>query len=170
MPGTQEVRVESPGHEPVRQSITLQQGENKDLSIDAGAAPAVNQAPPPPPPTSESNRSLRSTLFPAAVVAGGVGVVGMVLFGVAGGMSLGTYSDLEKKCGKNTPCPPQEKGEIDRGRTEQAIANTGLVIGIVGLVAGGALLGIGLLQRPSSNEARVGLVVGPDGFALDGRF
>jgi hypothetical protein len=70
-------------------------------------------------------------------VAAGVGVAGLGLFTVAGIMANSTYSDLSESCGG--PCPPDRQGDVDAGKTEQTLANIGLIVGAVGLAAGATL-------------------------------
>jgi len=165
MPGSAEVRVVTPGRDTATQKLTLQQGDKQSISIAVPAAKAIEPPPPPPPPEKKEGNKI---FVPLAVAAGGVAVVGFTMFAIGGIASMGTYSDLEKTCGKNTPCPESLKGTIDRGRTEQAIANVGLFIGIAGAVAGGALLTFALL--PSSSKTQANLTVGPSSITLGGTF
>lgn len=169
MPGPTEIRVETPNRESVRVTVMLQAGERRAQTIDANAqvAPVRTEAPPPPPPRVEG--SSKGVLVPAALGAFGVGVAGFAVWGIAGAISLNTLSDLESKCGKNTPCPGSLQGEVSRGRTEQTISNVGLVVGIVGAVAGGALLTIALL--PSSKPGPTARVsASPSALMLSGTF
>jgi hypothetical protein len=104
-------------------------------------------------------------MLPAAIAGGGVGVVGLLMFTIAGVASENTYSDLKTKCGLAT-CPSSLQGEVSSGRTQQAVANTGLVIGIVGLAVGATFFTLWLL--PSKASVNVG--VGPGSLSFAGRF
>lgn len=131
LPGTTEVVVATPGSTPITRVVSVGAGETKAVAIDAGGAPATvaaapreEPAPPPPP------RSLR----PYAYVAGGVALAGLATFAIAGAMANGSHSDLEQACGAG-PCPPGREDAISAGKTEQTIANVGLVVFGVSAVA-----------------------------------
>lgn len=125
MPGTAEVVVESPGHGPIRQEVQIAAGERKTVAIDAEAeaVPASAVA------TSEpaDGTSSKSLLRPLAYATGGLAVVGLATFVIAGAMSNSTYSKLEDDCGSG-PCPPGHEDDISSGKTEQTFANVGLAV------------------------------------------
>ena len=151
-------------------------------SPSAGAAPPqsapTKAAAPVEPPSEESGGGNPDLLIPA-VITGGLGAVGMVLFAVLGGMSDATYRDLENQCA-NDACPRRLEADATAARSQQTIANTSLVFGLVGLTAGGVMLAfaewdmVGLLSgsddssEPSSSTAA--LRVGPGSISVTGRF
>ncbi|HEY8041644.1 MAG TPA: tetratricopeptide repeat protein [Polyangiaceae bacterium] len=167
------VLSDASGKELARQTVPASVGEKMPVALDAQPPPPPaptgkaaadtgdddkpGSAKPPvdlPPPTSPSDKS---KLRPYAYVAGGVGVVGLGLFTAFGLMSNSTYSDLQGACPHG--CPPGKQGEIDSGRTQQTVANVGLVVGIVGVAAGATLF---VLSMPSkSSSPTTGLVVAP---------
>jgi hypothetical protein len=162
--GSTEVIVETPGHGPVKRTLTLVAGQKTPLTVDAqsGELPGGPAAPPPEPPRPESTTSPLRT---AAYVAGGVGVAGLVTFGIAGIMARSTYNDLNGAC-SGGPCPSDKTGEISSGKTQQTIANVGLVVGIAGVAAGGTLF---VLSLPKSTPgATTGLVVSPGWMGVRG--
>src|SRR5205823_13044545 len=113
------------------QTLKAAARQSTDVPGDAAAPPDVF-APPieqPKPTSSASSGGTTTALRIGAIAAGGVGVAGMVRVFVAGPTSLGTFSDLEKRRGKNTPCPAALQGEVSRGKTEQTVANVGLALG-----------------------------------------
>jgi len=153
--GVTDVIVETPGHAPVKASVTLAQGARTALTIDAqsgeplpGAAPAPPPPPPeaPPPPAPPENPVPLRTW---AYVAGGVGAAGLVTFAVSGLMAKSTYNGLQNDC-SGGPCPPDKSGEISSGKTQQAVANFGLVMGLLGAGAGATLF---VLSLPRSGGA-----------------
>jgi hypothetical protein len=77
-----------------------------------------------------------------AWVAGGVGLAGVVTFGVFGVMSNAKFSDLEAACPEKH-CPPELEGDQSDGQTFQTIANVGLVVGAVGLGTAVTLFALG---------------------------
>ena len=159
MAGTTAVVVSTPGHADVTRSVTLAAGATSSLTIDAqsGAtdgspAPAVAAAPPADAPAKPS------PLRPYAYAAGGVGVAGLLTFTIAGVMAHSTYSDLQKTCGAGA-CPASKDGEISSGKTQQTVANVGLVLGLVGVAAGATLFVLSLHHDAPGPSAA--LVVGP---------
>jgi len=172
-PGPVEVTLETPGKPPTVQRIEVKKGARETVNI-APTADTVVQ-PPPPPPVVESS-SGPSAMLPLAITFGGIGVIGMGVFGVAGGMSLGTFSELEDACPTGT-CPASQNETIDRGQREQLIANIGLVVGAVGLAAGATFLIVELATggdsaAPAQEAAaiQVDLDIGPGYIGVSGKF
>ncbi len=165
MPGTAEVIVETPDRAPLRQEVRLAAGESKALSFDAAAdAPSSSVAGTPAmqAPVATSRAGLR----PYAYVAGGVGAAGIVTFVVAGLLSKGTYDDLASSC--HGPCPRSRQSDIDAGKTQQTVANVGLVVGIVGAAAGVTLF---VLSAPAKDKpASAAFVASPTEVGLRGVF
>ena len=173
MPGTTDIVVETPGRAPVHKSVALKKGEKQAVTIDAGgsgdatapvqpAATPEAQAPAP-----EQPKADRTSLRPYAYVAGGVAVIGLATFFIAGAMSNSTYDGLKTACPNGT-CPPSKADDISSGKTQQTVANVGLALGLVGAAAGGVLF---VLSMPSKTEQpRAGLVVGPGWVGARGSF
>jgi hypothetical protein len=160
-PGATEVVVETPGRVSLRRSLTVAAGEKVALDVDVESAPLDRPAPPTPPPSPPTIVVKREDWTrPAAYVSGGVGVVGLVTFAVAGIMARSAYDDLNGACGSGGLCPASKSGEISAGKSEQTVANVGLVLGIAGAVAGATLFAVSLSHgaRTSSGAA---LVVSP---------
>lgn len=100
-----------------------------------------------------------------AYIAGGVGVLGLATFAVSGAMASSTYNDLNHTCG-NGPCPSSKSGEISSGRTQETLANVGLVVGALGVGAGVTLF---VLSMPRGAQgASTGIVVSPAWAGLRG--
>jgi len=171
--GAVQITVDTPGQAVVERSIDLSVGMNELVQLDAAPPAPVTEAP------KQAQVELSTdgggSLLPYAIMAGGVGVVGMGVFAVAGSMSNGTYSELEDACG-GSPCPSSQNSVIDRGQTEQTIANVGLVVGAVGLAAGAALLVVDLTSggegadSAASRSRPLALDVGPGWVGLHGSF
>jgi hypothetical protein len=191
-PGTTEIVVATPSRKPLRQSVTVSAGERKSVSIDAGGAeldaPPAGATPQPAATgaalagaesasTADAGapRSDRRKLRPWAYVAGGVGVVGFLTFAIAGSMSSSTYNDLKRDC-NGGPCPPDRQDDISAGRTQQTVANVGLVFGVLGVAAGTTLFILSLPPRGSTATANAAtdtaprLVARPQWIGLEGRF
>ncbi len=152
MPGSSDVVVETPGHAPSKQSISVKAGATDSLTIDALAGGVAPVAPAPDssasaPASTSAAPFDRTSLRPYAYVAGGVGAAGFLTFVIAGVLSNGTYGDLQNKCG-SAPCPASLSDEISRGKTEETIANVGLVFGVLGAATFGALYLVSIPKSP----------------------
>jgi hypothetical protein len=165
MPGTSEVVVETPGKEPVKKTVTLGAGEKTALTIDAGGPPAsaVVVAPVVPERPKEDGPDLRTYAY----IAGGVGAVGLLTFGVFGAMASSRFSTVKDECGTR-PCPESKRDLVEGGQTYQTLANIGLVVGIIGAGTGVTLF---LLSKPKKPmEGTTSAVIGPSYFGLQGTF
>ena len=154
-PGAHTVRLDAPDG-PMEKQIT----------VGAGGTALAEFAPPPPDmPTGRGDDDGGPTnLQTVGFVALGIGGAGMILFGVFGGLTASAFSDLEDKCPDNTCTDPAAQDDIDSGQTFQTVANTFLVVGVVGLIAGGALLLV-----PTDDEGTA-ITIGPAGIGIQGTF
>ncbi len=171
--GSTEVVVETSGKPPVKQSVQITSGEKRAIAIDAnGEEQAVAQtAPDEPKPVDDGKPKYRPVLY----AAGGVAVVGLATFIIAGAMANGTHSDLEEACGAG-PCPPGHEDDISAGKTQQTIANVGLAFAIIGAAAAATIF---VIDRPSSDsktalvptpKVRARVVAGPAFTGITGSF
>jgi hypothetical protein len=171
--GKAEIDVETPGHAPIQNEVSVAAGATAQLTVDAqSGAPVTAEAPPPPapppPPPPPVEAHDHRALRPWAYVAGGVGVAGLATFAIFGAMAGSTYGDLNGACSGGS-CPSSKSGEISSGKTQQVVANVGLALGIVGAATGGVLFVLSM-PKTSSSSARADLVVAPNGVALRGSF
>ena len=171
--------------------VAVAGGESRDVEVQAGGDAAVALAPPSGDgdgdggvddgdgdgegATTATGDWFVENRRTIAYAAGGVGVVGMVLFGAFGGLTLSTQSDLDEACGPQKICPPESRSDIDDGKTYQAVANAGLVIGIVGLTAGVGLFVWDVLDEGGEDEEMAGgptmrMTVGAGHLGLEGSF
>ena len=172
------VLSDASGKELARQTVSATVGQKTAVALDAQPAAARRRRSLPrpirttsrtrgtPPSTPSRRSSDRSKLRPYAYVAGGVGVAGLALFTVFGLMDNSTYSDLQGACPHNV-CPPGKQSEVDSGRTQQTVANVGLVVGAVGVAAGATLFVLSLSPK-SSPAAATGSIVAPGYLGLKG--
>lgn len=166
-PGGVDVVLETPGTPAVQNRVELQRGEKKTIAIGPQQAGVI--LPPPPRPTQDDGGL---GLLPVAIAFGGVGVAGFIAFGVAGGLSLSTYSEVEDTC---STLPAAECNDlIDTGETQQLVANIGWIVGAVGLAAGATILIVDLTSGGGSGGTReaasVDLHVGPGHVGVRGAF
>jgi hypothetical protein len=164
--GTTDVVVTTPGRAPVTRSVTLAAGASTSLAIDAQSGAPIDA---PPVASSEAPPAAAGTHGPStrtwAYVAGGVGVVGLGTFALFGALAHSKYSQLETDC-VNGACPSADAGAISGGKTDQTIANVGLVVGALGVAAGATLF---VLSRKKSDAApAAALVVAPSWIGVRG--
>lgn len=169
--GSAEIDVETPGHQPVKNTVNVAAGAIAALTVDAQSGtplvaavappPSPPPAPAPPPPAGRDYHAFRL----GAYVAGGVGVAGLATFAIFGAMAGSTYGDLQSAC-KSGGCPPSKSGEIDSGKTQQTVANVGLALGLLGAATGGVLFYLSL--PPKTEAPAAALVVAPSWVGLRG--
>jgi hypothetical protein len=161
-------------------TVSLTGHDAQTVNVDPGGDASVEFATPTPEPTAtvdvstgDSNWFIENRRI-FAYALGGVGVVGMGLFGVFGGLALSKQGDLDDTCTANKQCPTDSQGDIDDGQTFQVVANTMLVVGAVGLAAGVGLFVWDVLDEPSSEEgdelATLRVQAGPTGIIIGGSF
>lgn len=165
-PGSVEAKISAGDRVIDSKLATINAGQSQTLVLDAAAAPVVATGPGADQPATKGGKS---SLRPAGIALGAVGVAGFVMFAVAGSMSKSTYSTLEKDCGGG-PCPASRADDISAGKTQQTLANVGLVVGAVGVAAGATLLVLSLGKSKSAPAPTTGLVVGPGYLGVNGRF
>jgi hypothetical protein len=165
LPGATEIVAETPDRPAVRESVSVEAGEEKRVTIDAG--------PPPPPPAPVASAPLpaegnpRQNLRTASFVAGGVGVAGVAAFAIFGAMAKSTYDSLVGEC--HGPCTTDHDDQVSSGKTQQTVANVALAVGIVGVAAGVTLF---VVSRPTakSDGRSAAIVAGPAWLGVEGTF
>jgi len=171
LPGTTSIEVDTPGRPPVTTSVTVAAGQTEHASLDVqSGAPFATKTVPTAPPVATSHND-RAGLRTGAYIAGGVGAAGLLTFVVFGLLNNGTYGSLETDCGKGGPCPASKNDDISKGKTQQTIANVGLVFGLLGAGAGVTLF---ILSQPRKSDVaadtRTRVVFGPTGLEMRGSF
>ncbi len=167
-PGATTIRLDTPGREPLERTVTLEAGQKTSIALDAASAPEAAKATEPP--ALQVTTSDRTSLRPLAYVAGGVALVGLGTFLVAGSMANGTYADLETACGAG-PCPAERKDDVSSGKTQQTFANIGLAVFAVSAAAGVTLFVLSRDVRPGAGQAaRARVVARPSFVSLEGTF
>jgi hypothetical protein len=169
-PGTYEVKLDAPGRPQVKVPLTINRGERRTLALDAGGGGvAAGPAPGPAPVASKSN-----PLRIGGIAAASVGGAGFIMFAVAGAISKATYADLTLQCGGDTGgCHGKNvSDEVSKGKTQQALANAGLIIGAVGAAAGVTMIVLSL-RKPAASDSgkpRAELVLKPTWAGIEGSF
>lgn len=145
-PGRVEVRATAPGHDPLDESLTLEAGARRALTVALRETPPP---PPPPPPPIEPAALVAPSPPPVAVrpdhganvTAGqwvllGAGAAGLVAGGVLGALALGARSDRDAACPTASRCDLAEAASLDaRYRDEALAANVALGVGGAAVLA-----------------------------------
>lgn len=168
VPGAIEITLTTPSGT-VKKSVEGKAGEKLEVLVDASPAPVGPTTGPVTQPEPAKKSEPMHPLVLGSLAGFGVGVVGIVMFAAGGSMSNDTYSKLEAGCGGGR-CPESFRGDIEGGKTQQAVANAGLVIGGVGLAAGATMLVLGLTAKKPAKAAQVIPLVGPGFVGVQSRF
>ena len=182
LPGNADIVVETPGHAPITRSVTLAAGEKKQLAVDASAdAPATASVDGAKGPSGADDgsgggasdaASKKKTMRTLAYVAGGVGAAGLLTFVYFGLKSSSTYSDLQRAC-PNGACPPGHDSDISAGKTQQTVANIGLVFAVVGAGAGVTLFVLSNDKNDKNDkpaQPTASIALGPAWLGVKGAF
>lgn len=156
-PGAHEV-IGIVGDRRVSRTIAVSAGGAVDVELELGSPTSPPLVPPPlaaptpapslvAPPEPRPANPRQPSLLPYVAAAGGIGLAGVVVFVVAGAMNRSTYGGLKDACPAGV-CSADPQADIDKGRSEQTVANVGLVIGLVGLGAGATLFVLDRRQGP----------------------
>jgi hypothetical protein len=163
------------GAERTRQKVSLVTGSTVTVKLLVGpdaADPA--DAPPPPlaaptaPPEDEADEG--GSMVPLIAVSAAVGAGGFAVFTVFGLMNQSTFDGLEQRC--SSGCSQAEiQDDVDEGKTQQTVANIGLIAGFVGVAAAATFLVIELTNDDGTATAGGTRVrVGPGGVSAAGSF
>lgn len=163
-PGLHVFHFEAANHSKADQRVVLGEGQ-QNLRVAVTLESPVQAPPPPqpnPPPARESQSPGLGTQKVLALVAGGVGVVGLGLGTVFGVLALSKRSDAEKVC-PGASCPTSDGVTKWSDATSTAnISSAALIVGALGVVGGTALW----LTAPSASRPQVGF--GPGTLQLKG--
>jgi hypothetical protein len=147
-PGKHVVSANATGRDPVKEEVTLGDGEKKDVSlvlkegalVQSPSGGAVGPADPPAQP--DAGKGSGAMRF-AGIAAMGVGGAGLVVGGVFTGLwaSKSAAADAAFDACTRTACTGQQRQEVSA--LDDAAARRG-TIAIIGIAAGGAVAGAGL--------------------------
>jgi hypothetical protein len=101
--------------------------DTSDATTDTGPTPSVHR--------------VGGGVRVAGFVVGGLGVVGVVMFGTFAAMAQSKFSQVQNACGNR--CDSSYNGQIDDGKRNQLIANVSLGLGIGLLIGGGIMIAAG---------------------------
>ena len=162
-PGNRLVVVTPPNGAPIRREITVDAHTAKTLvvTLPVAAAPVTTVTITP----TFTGGTVRKVGF--GVV--GLGVAGLGMFAITGVLANQKYSELQASCGKQRCVDPKAATTVDQGKLLDALATSGLVVGVVGVVGGATMIALGGPTRVPPNAAIVGLP-GGGAFVYSGSF
>jgi hypothetical protein len=159
-PGEHTFMFETAGQSPVTEKLVIVQGQKdrrEQITFRQGGAAAPTQAAPSTPsPTDSGGRGI-GTQKVLALVAGGLGVVGLGVGTVVGVIALSKKSDAQNVCPNDCPTEDGVNKWNDATSTGN-ISTIALIVGGVGVV-GGAVLWF-TAPSGSSSSPQVGLGLG----------
>jgi hypothetical protein len=168
-PGAHVVEVDVPGAPTARQTVTIALGEQQVVEVTlpakTSAAPALLPAvasTSPPPETPEDRAPGPRRTF--ALIAGGVGVAGLVVGAVFGARVLGKRSDIHAHC-NGSACDETGLAAANDAKSAGTVSNIGVAVGLAGLGAA-AVLWLTAPSDPASTALRPTFVVSPRGVAF----
>jgi hypothetical protein len=156
-------------------AFTLGSERGALTSLSMPRLPAMSSAVPPEPPAAAApsppaDNDDGSGLRTAGYVAGGVGLVGMALFAIAGLGAKSAYDKLNADCGER-PCTDEaHRSDIEGGRMLQTAANIGLAGGLTGLGVGATLLVLGSRSSVEKRGPSASVSTGGAMITCGGRF
>jgi hypothetical protein len=173
MPGEIVIVAKAEAAVPIERKLEISAGETRTIALaftsqSAGQGePGPAPVPADPVPRGEPSSS-GGTLRTVGFITAGVGIAGIAAFGIAGSLAKSEFDRLETDCDGERCTDAKYADNVDRGKRMQTVANVGLIVGAVGLLAGGTMIVFG---GPKQKEG-AGLVVSPGGFELGyrGRF
>jgi hypothetical protein len=159
-----------------REEVRVAEKENRTVTLDfapapaevaslEGGAPAADAGAP-----SGAGPSTSKLLLFGGF---GVGIVGIGVGSVTGLMSISKIDDVKAHC-PNGVCPPEQRSDLDSGRSLGTVATIAFVVGGAGVAAGvvGLILSGKQKAHAPETQARAHMrpVVGPTWLGLDGTF
>lgn len=133
-------------------SVSVAIGEKKNVTLTLSGGSAKKPS---------SSSGLRTGGF----VAGGVGVLGLVAFGVTAGLIQGHRGTIEEECNAQKQCTPAGLEAVSSGQTLTPINTAALIVGAVGLSAGVTLVLLGAPKSSAQPSAAIRATGTPGGFS-----
>lgn len=154
-PGSVQVVVRASDGVEQRQTATVVVGNTAEMEFvvaEGKSAPSLATKPVPPRPPEEAGGRFPDWFWPAALAAGGLTVAGTGVGIGFGAVSKAQFDDLVQKCNGDPCTTPDQRAQADTGKQNQTIANIGFGVGIVGAVATGVILFLGLTSDRRSGK------------------
>jgi hypothetical protein len=158
----------------VDKSFVVRDGEkNRHLAVTLGGAPVAPVASPAAaaaPASDQPSQSTWSGQKTAALVTGGIGIVGIGVGAIFGAMTFSQWSTAQSECTNASNCGPGSQAQNDKNT-----ATTSATVSDVGFIAGGVLVATAAVlwfTAPSGLQVQVAPAASPQsaGLSLRGTF
>ena len=175
-----EPRVVNPGRHVVvldvngrtaQAEVTVEEGQSRDVELEAPAGPVAPPPPPPPPVVVPGEPQSGHGTSPLVYVGFGTAVAGLAVGTIAGLVTLSKAGSLKDVC-RDGRCPPSSQSDLDSSSTTGAIATVGFIVAGVGIGVGVAGLFLGKSEPPPATNGgpSARLFVSPTGGGVRGTF
>jgi hypothetical protein len=165
-PGDHKISIEAEGYESATRQVSLKEGEHEEIAVTLTKSAVAAKEPV----KEESSASSGPSRVPA-IVAFGVGAVGIGVGATFGAMAFSATNDAKQLCMGNA-CKPAAQPKIDESKRDGNISTVAFVIGGVGVATGVVLLLVsgGKKSDEPKPDARVTPFIGPGSAGLRGSF
>lgn len=170
-PGSHTVQVRAPGYLPSVLTASLGEGETKSVSLDLHPDPNPHLAVAPVDHPTAGTSSVGGSKLPA-IIAFGVGAVGLGL-GVYAATVVDQKADtLATRCDPSRVCPSDVRSDLRDAKTWATVSTGGFIAAGAGVATGIVLLVLASGGRVEHDHraARVRPAIGPTSVGLDGTF
>jgi hypothetical protein len=136
-PGEHLIVVSAPGHMAKSFSVTMEEGQSRELVLEAGAMEV-----PPPPPSGEARERQRDAgpagqwMRPTGFALGAVGIGGLGVSAVTGILAIGKKNEESSQCYPAKVCTSAGADAASSGRTLATVSTLSFVVGVAALGTG----------------------------------
>ena len=142
-PGQHVVKASAEGYRPAETKFSVAEAGSAEAKLKLEKSPdepvaAVVPATGSTEPAADSGTKPGSTQRTAALVAWGVGGVGLVIGAITGIVAVGKHGDLSDQCANGT-CPSNLQSDVDSYKTMGTLSTIGFVVAGIGAATGAVL-------------------------------
>ena len=157
-----------PGHDTRSVSVTLAEGEEREIALEVGAARTAELSSPPAGASPTVQDSGLSGIQIGGIVVGAVGVAGLVVGGVTGALVLDHKATVDAYCKDDLCTDPEGVTAAESGRTLATVSTVAFIGG--GVAVATAVLMVVLGSDDDSTELTALLGPGGGGLMVVGRW
>ena len=170
MPGSVAIVASAAGRQSAERTLTVAAGTTETVTLSlataASTSPDPGQAPSDPDEGEDDVPTTGGEIRMAGFAVAGLGVAGMVMFGVSKALADAKFDSVNEDCGQTRCTDPAFADEIDEGKTLDALTNVGLIVGVVGLAGGAAMIIFGGPTEVEDSATAWSFGASPDGVGV----